>query len=108
MFSLVSIHSLVKASSPPSSLPLLPSPLQPSTHCCISASPKKQLCSTPACASLFEESYDSDQTVDYLDDRSDESVDWTVEATQNFNLSAGSMEAHVEDTYMYTFPTEMV
>lgn len=84
-----------------------------STMCCTPAPPKSQLCSTPVYASLFEggteeEDSDTDQTVDYLDGSSDESVDWAVKATQNFNLSSGSREAHVEDTYMYTFPTEMV
>ncbi|XP_044219369.1 ankyrin repeat domain-containing protein 31-like isoform X1 [Thunnus albacares] len=103
----------VKASSPPPPLPLTSSPLQRSTPCCIPAPPKTPLCSTPVYASLFEggteeEDNESDQTVDYLDGSSDESVDWAVKATQNFNLSSGSLEAHVEDTYMYTFPTEMV
>lgn len=51
---------------------------------------------------------DSDQTGDYLADSSDELVDWAVKATENFNLAAGSVEAHMEDTYMHTFPTEMV
>ena len=113
LFSLVSIHSSVKANSPPPPLLLTPSPLQPSTPCCSPAPPKTQLCSTPVYASLFvggteEEDNDSDQTMDYLDGGSDESVDWAVKATQNFSLSSGSVEAHVEDTYMYTFPTEMV
>eukprot|EP00064_Thunnus_orientalis_P003338 superscaffoldBa00000268_g3347 len=83
----------MKANSPPPPLPLTSSPLQRSTPCCIPAPTKTQLCSTPLYASLFEggteeEDNESDQTVDYLDGSSDESVDWAVKATQNFNLSS--------------------
>lgn len=63
------------------------------------------------CSSLFhgvpeDEDTDSTQTIDYFGDSSDGSVDWAVEDTQNFNFASGNLEAHVEDTYMYTFPTE--
>ncbi|XP_044052880.1 ankyrin repeat domain-containing protein 31-like isoform X6 [Siniperca chuatsi] len=105
----------MRANSPPALL-LTPSPPRPFTSSGIPPPQKGQdiqLCSTPVYASVFRPSLedndcDSDQTVDYLGDSSDESVDWAVKATQNFNLAAGSMEAHVEDKHMHTFPTEMV
>ncbi|XP_069544220.1 tonsoku-like protein [Brachyistius frenatus] len=52
------------------------------------------------------EDSDSDRTLDFAGDGSDESVDWDLKATQNFNLRPAGVD--VEDAQVYTFPTERV
>ncbi|XP_019716499.1 ankyrin repeat domain-containing protein 11-like isoform X4 [Hippocampus comes] len=49
-----------------------------------------------------EEDTNSDQTVDYLEESSDASVDWANKATQEFHLASSIVEA--ADSYV--FPTE--